>query len=165
MINTVVLLTGSNAGNREGMLGNATRILEKNGVKISAASSVYETAAWGKEDQPDFLNQVLITRTDHTPVQMLNLILETEKEMGRMRNEKWEQRCIDIDILFFNNEILHESGLKIPHEHLHARRFTLVPLNELIPEYVHPVLKKTIRHLLNECADTKEVKLKSRSTD
>ena len=79
--------------------------------------------------------------------------------MGRVRNKKWEQRCIDIDILFFNNEIINEEGLKVPHPHLHERRFTLIPLCELMPKFIHPLLNKTIDQLLDECIDDKEVKL------
>ena len=87
------------------------------------------------------------------------MLLSIEHQMGRVRTIKWEQRCIDLDILFFNDAIINQEGLKIPHPHLHQRRFTLIPLCELIPDFIHPMLKKTIKQLLVECKDKKEVKL------
>lgn len=158
-MNTAVLLLGSNAGNRMKMLADSKELLQQNKIEVMQQSGIYETEAWGLEDQPAFLNQVLITKTDLKAWNLLQILLATEHHMGRVRNKKWEQRCIDIDILFFNKEVIHEEGLKIPHPHLHERRFTLIPLCELMAGYIHPLLNKSLEQLLKDCTDHKEVKL------
>ncbi len=122
-------------------------------------SSIYETEAWGLADQPAYLNQVVIAKTNLSATTLLQTLLNIEHQMGRVRTVKWEQRCIDLDILFYNNTIINEEGLKIPHPYLHQRRFTLIPLCELIPDFIHPVFNKTVKQLLAECEDIKEVKL------
>ncbi len=157
-MNEAILLLGSNAGNRIAMIENAKLLLTKEKINIVQQSSLYETEAWGLENQPAFLNQVVKANTDLNAAKLLNSLLKIEQQLGRIRLKKWEQRCIDIDILFFNDEVINDPGLKIPHPHLHERRFTLIPLNELIPAYIHPVFKKTISELLDECNDDKEVK-------
>ena len=120
---------------------------------ILRRSSVYETAAWGIEDQPDFLNRVLVVETALTPQQILETIRDIETRLSRQRSVKWGQRTLDIDILFYNDEIIETKELHIPHPHLQERRFTLEPLNEIEPELRHPLLRKTIRELLEECSD------------
>ena len=161
-MNEAILLLGSNAGDRIAMIENAKLLLTKEKINIIKQSSLYETEAWGLEDQPVFLNQVVIAKTDLNAAKLLNTLLEIEHQMGRIRIKKWEQRCIDIDILFFNDAVINDpeasGGLKVPHPHLHERRFTLIPLNELVPSYLHPVFNKTISELLDECNDDKEVK-------
>jgi 2-amino-4-hydroxy-6-hydroxymethyldihydropteridine diphosphokinase len=124
---------------------------------VSNASSIYETAAWGKNDQPAFLNQVLEIETALSPPQLLKTILAIEENIGRVRQEKYGPRIIDIDILLFNDEVLHLPMLKIPHPQLQNRRFVLVPLAEIAPDLIHPVFKKTIAELLAICPDKLEV--------
>jgi len=157
MLNTSTLLLGSNAGNRLQMLSDAMHHLQAVNIKIIQHSNIYQNQAWGLENQPAFLNQVLITESTLSATELLPVLLSIERKMGRVRTKKWEQRCIDIDLLFFNSEIILEKELIVPHPQLHLRRFTLLPLCELIPDYVHPVLNTTIKQLLQECTDDKEV--------
>ena len=153
----VYLLIGGNLGDREKNLQNAVvRISEKIGI-IEYQSSVYESAAWGKTNQPDFLNQALVCKTLLPPLQVLTQINFIEDTFGRDRTEKWGARTMDIDILFYANQILNDSVLTIPHPLLQERKFTLAPLNEIVPEYTHPVLNKSIAQLYVDCADISKV--------
>ncbi|MBS1774400.1 MAG: 2-amino-4-hydroxy-6-hydroxymethyldihydropteridine diphosphokinase [Bacteroidetes bacterium] len=154
------LLLGSNEGNRIDWLNKAMAALEQSIGKIVAKSSLYETAAWGKEDQPDFLNMALCIETQLSPQQLLQSILQTEIQLGRHRTVKWGQRTIDIDILFYGNEVIDTPDLKVPHPYIQERRFALVPMNEIAPELLHPILQKTIAELLVSCPDKLEVRLK-----
>ncbi|OKS85483.1 2-amino-4-hydroxy-6-hydroxymethyldihydropteridine diphosphokinase [Mucilaginibacter polytrichastri] len=157
MIN-VFLLLGSNLGDRQLFLKQAIAGIE-NMAEIVKLSSVYETEAWGKEGEPDYLNQVVLVKTDLLPRAMLKKLLDLEKSLGRKRNEKWGSRTIDIDILFFGEMVINDApGLMVPHPRLHERRFTLEPLGELDPQFVHPVLKKSILQLKNELTDSLIVK-------
>jgi 2-amino-4-hydroxy-6-hydroxymethyldihydropteridine diphosphokinase len=134
-------------------LSKAKEQIEKRCGSILKASSVYETAAWGKEDQGAFLNQVLKVETNLHPEEVLKTILQIEEYLGRKRELKYGPRTIDIDILFFNDKIINRRALKIPHPQMQNRRFVLVPLNEIAPGKVHPTLHKTISQLLAECPD------------
>lgn len=155
---TVILLLGSNLGNRVQHFADAEALLAHDIGIIKKSSSVYETAAWGFTDQPAFLNKVLLIETDFTPHEVLEKILSIESKLGRTRTEKWHERSIDIDILFYNNLVLDAEDLKIPHPHLHQRRFTLEPLNEIASYFIHPIFNKNIQHLLNNCEDSLQVK-------
>lgn len=157
-MSTAYLLIGGNLGNRKANLSKAIELINEQCGKIAISSSLYETAAWGMTEQPSFLNQALEISTSLTARQLMKKILKIEKMMGRVRKEKLGPRVIDIDILFFDNEIHDHPFLKIPHPELQNRRFVLVPLAELNPEIQHPVLKKTIAELLEECPDNLEVK-------
>jgi 2-amino-4-hydroxy-6-hydroxymethyldihydropteridine diphosphokinase len=152
-MSTVYLLLGSNMGNSKQKLLTAIRYIEKEIGSVTRQSHLYKTAAWGKTDQPDFINQVIIVETSLDPQQTIKTILSIEKKMGRIRTEKNAPRIIDIDILFFGKQVINETELIIPHPQLANRRFVLIPLNELSPLLKHPVLKKTIHHLLRVCAD------------
>jgi len=121
--------------------------------RINLTSSIYETAAWGNTDQSNFLNQVLVLETQLTAPVAMKTILQIEERMGRIRTEKNAPRIIDIDILFFNDEVIDESWLKIPHPLIGARRFVLAPLNEVMPNLIHPVSQKKIEQMLQECND------------
>lgn len=147
------LLLGGNLGNRKENLAEARRLIEGNCGTISQQSSLYETAAWGKTDQPAFLNQALEVQTKLTAHKLLSQLLKIEKEIGRVRKEKYGPRLIDIDVLLYNNEILKESALTIPHPELQNRRFALGPLSEIAANYIHPIFKKTISQLLILCPD------------
>ena len=157
-MNISYLLIGGNQGDRFARLAEARDLITSAGGRIRLASSLYETAAWGITDQPDFLNQALeVTTTRDAPAWLLTL-LGIEEKMGRRREEKYGPRIIDIDILFFNNSIIREPGLTIPHPEIRNRRFALAPLAEIAPFLIHPVLGKTIRELLAECTDPLAVK-------
>ena len=157
-MNTAYLLTGGNLGDREKNLAAARDQISQECGKIISASALYETAAWGKTDQPYFLNQALEIQTSLTARQLMRRLLKVEKQMGRERKEKYGPRIIDIDILLFNNEKHNYPLLKLPHPEMQNRRFALLPLAEIAPDIVHPVLKKTITALLDECPDTLFVK-------
>jgi len=154
----VFLLLGSNLGNREGFLKDAIQHIEEEVAPVIKTSSVYETQSWGKTDLPDYLNQVVLLQTTLPAQQVLQKILAIEIEMGRKREEKWGSRIIDIDILFYGESIIEEPNLIVPHPQLHNRRFTLEPLEELAPEFVHPVLNKNILALKKELKDSLIVK-------
>jgi 2-amino-4-hydroxy-6-hydroxymethyldihydropteridine diphosphokinase len=148
------LLTGTNLGNRLTHLQSAAAQIRERCGMIREASAIFETAAWGKEDQPAFLNQALCIDTHMHPRALLEEILRIEISMGRVREEKYGARIIDIDILFFDSLVMHEPGLTIPHAFVHERRFALACMNDIAPELVHPVIEKTIRELLAACSDT-----------
>lgn len=152
-MNTTYLLTGGNLGNREQNLARARQLIIEQCGTIVAASSLYETAAWGNADQPAFLNQALAVNTLLNAKQLIRRLLKIEKQLGRIREEKYGPRIIDIDILLFNNEKHNYHFLKIPHPEMQNRRFALLPLAEIAPEILHPVLNKTILQLLTDCPD------------
>jgi 2-amino-4-hydroxy-6-hydroxymethyldihydropteridine diphosphokinase len=149
----IYLLLGTNQGDREKNLGDAQSLLAERGIAALRVSSLYETAAWGIEDQPGFLNQVMEVSTDLSAIELLKTILAVELEMGRVRIQKWGERLIDIDILYYQDEVIDLPELKVPHPEMPNRRFTLVPLVELAAEAVHPVLQKTQQELLDVCPD------------
>ena len=141
------LLLGSNLGDRQAYLADARKRIDDQLGKIENMSSLYETASWGKTEEPPYINQVIHLQSALKPAQILNTVISIEKELGRERLEKWGSRIIDIDILFYGEQIINEPSLIIPHPHLHLRRFTLAPLNELIPNFIHPFLEKSINDL------------------
>jgi len=157
-MNKAYLLLGSNMGNSQQKLMIAIKNISRQVGNIIRESKLYTTAAWGNTDQPDFLNQVIIVETKLTALQTIDIILDIEKKIGRVRTKKNAPRIIDIDILFFNKEIIAEKNLDVPHPQIENRRFVLIPLNELSPNFKHPVTHKTIHQLLNDCADTLDVK-------
>ena len=157
-MNRTYLLIGGNVGNRLKNLKEARRQITVKCGMIVKQSAIYETAAWGKTDQSAFLNQVVLVETELSAKDVLDRILKAELEMGRMRNEKFGPRTIDIDILFFNDDIIHEEGLTIPHPQLHLRRFALEPMNEIAPDLKHPSSGKTVHEMLSECGDPLAVK-------
>ena len=148
------LLIGGNLGNRLAFLETAAKKIEQKGIQILRKSSVYETAAWGKTDQPPFLNQVLEIATSIHAEQLLTELLAIERDLGRYRTEKNGARTIDIDILYFDTDLINLPGLKIPHERIALRKFALIPLCELIPDFIDPATKKTIKKMLEDCPDT-----------
>ena len=158
---TVYLLLGSNLGDRLQIMRAARKLIAMEIGHIVSASSIYETAPWGVLDQPSFLNQVLEVATEMTPEEVLRITLDIEHELGRIRYERWGARVIDIDILYFESLVVDTARLTIPHPRLHERRFTLAPLSEVAPNFIHPILNKNSEQLLAECVDTSEVKLLS----
>ncbi len=158
MTHKVYLLLGSNLGDRVGVLLKAQQEISARVGTVIKSSSIYETLAWGIENQPAFLNQVLLIETFLTPQELLITINKIEQDLGRIRHQKWGERLIDIDILYYENQIIDEEHLKIPHPEIINRRFTLVPLVEIAADFVHPALDKTQEELLEVCRDELEVK-------
>jgi 2-amino-4-hydroxy-6-hydroxymethyldihydropteridine diphosphokinase len=157
-MNKAYLLTGGNEGDRFLHMKQARANIEHICGQLLLVSSLYETAPWGKTDQPYFLNQVILVETILNPEALLQAILLIEEKDGRKRTYKNAPRTIDIDILFFNKLIIEQPGLSIPHPRIAERRFVLEPLNEISPEFIHPVLQKPIHQLLRECKDELGVK-------
>ena len=156
-MNVATLLLGCNIGNCESTFVETLHQLEKNCGKLITQSSLYRTAPWGYSEQNDFLNQVVILNTTLLPHELLTKTIEIEVELGRLRKIVNGPRTIDIDILFYNDLEVITNDLIIPHPRLHLRKFTLIPLNEIIPDHTHPTFNKTIAQLLIECGDDLKV--------
>lgn len=156
----VYLSLGSNLGDKVGNIQQASSLLTNDGnLKLIRASAFYDTEPWGEKKQGWFLNAVLEISTKLSPIDLLKHCLNIEKIMGRVRdnNKKWAERIIDIDILFYDNDIINKIDLIIPHPLLHKRAFVLVPLLELIADYKHPIFNKTIEELYELLEDPEDV--------
>ncbi len=154
----VFLGLGSNMGDRKANLAKAVAILSQK-MSLLRQSSLYKTAAWGYTEQADFLNQVLKVESDLKPLPLLNFLKKSEVEIGRVENFRYGPRLIDIDILFYDDLIRNTKKLQIPHPRIAERAFVLVPLNEIAPDFMHPVLGKTIAEMLAEVPDKEGVRL------
>jgi 2-amino-4-hydroxy-6-hydroxymethyldihydropteridine diphosphokinase len=159
-LNTAYLLLGSNLKNPEQQLSTARNLIVAEIGEIINTSSLYATAAWGNTNQPDFLNQVIVVNSDFSAETLMETILKIEENMGRIRTKKNAPREIDIDILFFNNDIINLPELIVPHPLLQERKFVLIPLNEIAPHFKHPILLKTTQELLEMCTDSLDVQKK-----
>jgi len=136
------------------------RVMISNSIgELTGSSSIYETAAWGVKNQEAFLNQALSCTTLLSPNDVLSEIHKIENKMGRVRTQKWGPRILDIDIIFYAEEIIENHNLKIPHPQLTNRNFVLIPLLDICPDKVHPIHNQTIRQLSDNCEDTGEVRL------
>jgi 2-amino-4-hydroxy-6-hydroxymethyldihydropteridine diphosphokinase len=155
----VYLLLGSNLGDRKRILSAASVQLEEAVGPLLSSSALYEPSPWGLTNQPAFLNQVLCLETQLSPEEVLQQTQRVENQLGRERKEKWGARLIDIDILYYGQQIIRTDRLTVPHPFLHERRFTLVPLAQIAPDFVHPVLGLSNLILLEQCEDTGEVKM------
>jgi 2-amino-4-hydroxy-6-hydroxymethyldihydropteridine diphosphokinase len=153
------LLLGSNIGDRAAHLQQAQKALSAAAGELVAASSLYETAAWGLEDQPAFLNQALAVRTALSASALLAACQAAEQQAGRERLQRWGARTLDVDILLYGQEIIATPTLTVPHPALPARRFALLPLAQIAPQLVHPQLHQTVAELLAACPDPLPVQL------
>jgi 2-amino-4-hydroxy-6-hydroxymethyldihydropteridine diphosphokinase len=147
MKHTVFLASGSNLGDRAANLAEALRRLPPE-VDVLAASPVYETPPWGYTDQPAFLNQAVKAETDLPPAELLAYLKNVERLIGRQVSFKYGPRLIDLDILFYDQSVVETPALRVPHPHLAERAFVLLPLADLAPGLIHPVLGKTVQQLL-----------------
>ena len=147
---------GTNQGDLMANLHTAIRLLSEQGIIIDK-SHIYETEAWGKQDQPNFYNMALTYDTKLQPYDLLSLVNDIEDQMGRKRNEKWEQRIIDLDIITYGDRVIEEEKLTIPHQYMAERNFVLIPMMEIAGEWLHPKMLKTVDELYIECKDTCEV--------
>ncbi len=156
-MNLAYLLIGGNLGNRSANLQNALHQIEKNCGKILDLSAIYETAAWGLSNQPSFYNQAVSIQTNLEPKALMEQLLAIETNMGRIRSVKLGPRLIDLDILLIDQLILDTEILILPHPSMEQRRFALLPLAEIAPNLMHPILQKTIQELLMHCSDQLDV--------
>ncbi|HVP91431.1 MAG TPA: 2-amino-4-hydroxy-6-hydroxymethyldihydropteridine diphosphokinase [Terriglobales bacterium] len=154
---TYYLALGSNLGDKRRNLERARRRLERAGVEVRRSSSVYRTDPVDFVDQPWFLNQALEVRTDRTPQELLELAKAIEAGLGRVPAETKGPRTIDVDLLLAGETVIESPELTVPHPRLARRNFVLVPLAEIAPRAVHPVLRKTVRELARECPDRSAV--------
>jgi 2-amino-4-hydroxy-6-hydroxymethyldihydropteridine diphosphokinase len=160
MTNSLYLLTGSNIEPRLEFLDEANRLIETFIGAIMARSSVYESAPWGFEAPGRFLNQVVKVESEHEAEEVLSMVLGIERQMGRVRrNQGYESRVIDIDVLYFNDEVIKTGGLEIPHPRLHLRRFTLLPLTEIAGDFMHPSLQLSNKDLLTQCPEDPSIQI------
>lgn len=153
-MNTAYLSLGGNEGDRLLLLTQAIAMLGNIAGKIVQTSAIYQTKAWGVTDQPDFLNMCACIETPLTPKELLDKLQAVELQLGRQRDIKWGPRTMDIDLLFFNDEIINTQELIVPHPYVQERRFVLMPLADIAPDYLHPVFNKAISILLATCVDT-----------
>lgn len=147
-MSTAYISIGSNLGEREENCKKATNLIRKNGIAVTKQSKMYETEPWGVKNQPKFINMAIEVETDKRPDELLMLLKQIEKDLGRTETVKWGPRVIDLDILLYNDLVLDTPDLKIPHPHLHEREFVLRPLNEIAFDKKHPETGQTIKEML-----------------
>lgn len=160
MKNKLTLLIGGNVGDKIFYLKKTIELLSRNLGDVIKKSSVYKTAAWGFESD-DFYNMALVVETSLSPMECLDMTQNIETEIGRKEKSKdgnYSARCMDIDLMFYNDIVLQNERLSIPHQKMQERKFVLIPLNEIMGHYIHPKEEKTISELLRECIDQSEVK-------
>lgn len=149
---------GSNRGDRIAQIGIALQLIETEIGPIWSSSAMYETAAWGKTDQEDFVNIAIEVEHYLSPNDLLAAVNRIEDKMGRVRTEHWGPRVIDIDIIFIEDMVIDTKSLTVPHSLMHKRNFVLYPMKDLAEGFVHPKLGLTIRQLWEDCEDETEVR-------
>ena len=149
----IYLSIGSNKGNRYSFIKEALRLIQKDIGEVILISKIYETKSLGFQSD-DFLNLCILIKSELIPAELIIKLKNLEEKIGRERNnEKIEAREIDIDILFYSDEIVNQKDLIIPHQRLHLRNFVLYPLNDIAADFIHPILLKSVNELLKECED------------
>ena len=156
-MNKVYVQLGSNLGDRENFIYNAVKQISDLVGGVIKQSKIYESAPWRVEGQGNYLNQIIQLTTSLSANETILALLNIENDLGRVRVEKWGERLIDIDIIFFNNEIIETPDLCVPHKHMHQRNFVLVPLNEIASDFIHPKYNKSVFQLLKESNDNEKV--------
>ena len=156
-MNNAYLLTGGNLGNRPENLAVAANLVQQFCGKIIQSSAIYESAAWGYTDQPSFYNQAMLIETALSAEVLMEKLLYIENLMGRKRTVHMGPRIIDIDILFYNEEVIRTPDLIVPHPRIQLRKFVLKPLSEIAAAFVHPLLHKSVSELLTVCPDELDV--------
>jgi 2-amino-4-hydroxy-6-hydroxymethyldihydropteridine diphosphokinase len=157
------ILFGSNMGDKSEIFEQACALINNRCGRIVAVSSAYESEPWGFEADEWFLNRLIVIETELAPDELMRQLLDIEAELGRVRHpeiEGYTSRVVDLDILYYGNRVMQTPMVTVPHPRLHLRRFALMPLCELIPDFVHPVLQQTQRELLEACLDAMEVRKK-----
>lgn len=166
MQKNIFILLGSNLGDRKAFLAQARQAIKQQCGEILTTSHLYETAPWGFESNNWFLNQLIEIEIDYTADQLLDRLLTIETRMGRTRTtEHYSSRIIDIDLLYFGNQVFNTTRLELPHPRLHLRKFTLMPLCEIAPEFIHPVLQKSQLELLQQLSDESVVRRLDNAAD
>jgi dihydroneopterin aldolase/2-amino-4-hydroxy-6-hydroxymethyldihydropteridine diphosphokinase len=158
-MSTSFISIGSNIRPLENILLCVSKLKNSEDIKIKRISNIYYTQPWGYEEQPYFLNFIVEIETHLNPLNLLSFLKEIEKCQKKKRDIFWGPRSIDLDIIFFDNLIIEEKNLVIPHKEMHRRGFVLYPLNELIPFYIHPLLNKTVNQILRELKDKSKITL------
>ncbi len=153
-----VLCLGSNLGNRLTILNSAIQEIKKKIGKPVLKSSFYVTESWGKAGEPDYINMVLVLETDFSARMLLQKCLAIEQKAGRVRLDKYGSRTLDIDIIDYNGEVITEDDLEIPHPRMHLRKFVLLPLEEIWPDFIHPILNISVLQMLDKIDDKLFVK-------
>ncbi len=148
---------GSNLGDREVQIARAIQMIEESIGPVICSSAMYETAAWGKVDENDFVNIALEVEHYLTPSQLLKTVNQIEDRLGRIRIEKWGARVIDIDIIFMEDTVVKTERLSIPHNLMHKRNFVLYPMVEIAPDFIHPIINETLTNILENCEDETRV--------
>lgn len=157
--NFIILSLGSNLGDKSSNLKKAIELLSSNHIIYNfSVSSIYESEPVGYLNQPWFFNIAIAGYTDFEPEELLSKCKNIESAIGRLNREHWHEREIDIDIIFYNNIIIDNDMLTIPHKHLHNRLFVLIPVSQIAEQFVHPIFNKSIKDLLSECSDKSTVK-------
>lgn len=152
-MNKIVLIIGGNMGDKIGLINQADLLINQLMGVILKRSSLFESEAWGGVSVGNYINQVLVVESSRSPNDILKLALEIENSLERKRDQKWGDRTMDIDILYYNNEIIDTKDLKVPHPYIADRRFVLTPLQEILPDWIHPVFKVSNQTLLKQCKD------------
>jgi 2-amino-4-hydroxy-6-hydroxymethyldihydropteridine diphosphokinase len=164
-MNRVHIGIGSNLGDREARCTGALENLRRRGVRVTKVSSQFETDPWGVPDQPKFINMAVEAETALSPDDLLTVLKEIEHEMGREETSRYGPRVIDLDILFYGNQVIESGRLRVPHPLLHLRDFVLLPLSEIAPDTVHPQLNKTVKCLYEELGHAEDAQCAKQGTD
>ena len=156
MMECCYILFGSNMGDKEALFAQACLLINNRCGQVVRVSAAYESEPWGFEAEEWFLNRVIVVETEKTPEELLQQLLDIERELGRIRHPEiqgYTSRTVDLDLLYFGQRVINTDSLTVPHPRLHLRRFALVPMCEVAPDFVHPVLQLTQAELLQQCPD------------